>query len=339
MAGSLAFWLEGKQEEEISGNLKAELHFNYWLLSDEKVNFLDIGILLSNHLDSISKICIYLPFPKADFEYNPSLGVTVTSNASLTSAVFNSSIKQTKPDANDSYCDYDFNNDTSLRFVKELPLKRTSNNIEKGILIDDLGPNKGCTICFPVEMFEICEDKNRSNYFRFRLKLKSNKIISTVNRSKGRIITTDFDEHELIDFRVNESRNLPNDISRKVANCKYLQKIHFFLIRDAYSDYKGAHSAYERCRLLERELWKEYLSPVELKNDVQMLIYHWKHTAENGIDHFAAFAKFSKRTVSKSDLLRIAFFIIILGLCVNFLSYCIPKGVHYLCDQLSSLFT
>lgn len=337
MASSLAFWLEKNTVEEISDDLTAELHFNYWLLSDEKVNFLDIGVRLSSQLNGVSKIYLYLPFVRSQFEYDPKLGSTVITNPSLASAVFNSSITGSVPSPD--YTDYDFSDGSksfSLRFFKDLK-ENTPHHMDAGVTIDQL-KGEGCTLCFPIEMFELPDD--RSIYFRFRIKLKSSEIISKVDRAKGRFITTDFDEHELVDFRLNESRNLPSTISRKVTNCKYLEKVHFFLIRDAYSDYKGAHSAYERCRLLEGELWKEYLNPVKLKGDIQMLIYHWKDAAkpgEDGIDHFAAFAKFTKRVVRKRELAKIAIYVILLGLLVNYLFTNVPKAVHGVTDLLSSV--
>jgi hypothetical protein len=60
VARSLAFWLENPStadkepdqnpeggKKNTSTNTEAELHFNYWLLPDNNINYLDIGVRLS----------------------------------------------------------------------------------------------------------------------------------------------------------------------------------------------------------------------------------------------------------------------------------------------------
>lgn len=338
MARSLAFWIEKEKGNDVS-MLKAELHFNYWFLPEQKVNFLDIGVRLGMESGDFSKICFYFPFNLKGFVFDTTLSEIMLEKVDLISAVFNSSIEGSSP--KQDYTDYnlsDGTNSSAIRFFKKLS-KNTPNSHHSGYVLEnyEADGDVGCTLSFPKEMFDV--SVTHDNYFRFRLKLQSSDIISKVNRSTGNYITTDFDEHELVDFRVNESRNLPDGISKKIIQCSYLKKVHFFLIRDAYSDYKGAHSAYERCRLLEDDLWKDYLSPIELTGNAQMLIYHWKASAkepDKGIDHFASFAKFTKRVVTKTDLFKIAIFIILIGLCVNWLSYAIPKGIHCLPSGLES---
>ncbi|MBG6030572.1 hypothetical protein I5E97_05840 [Proteus hauseri] len=46
MTQSLAFWVENSSEDAPS-SVALELHFNYWHLPSDKINYLDIGVLIS----------------------------------------------------------------------------------------------------------------------------------------------------------------------------------------------------------------------------------------------------------------------------------------------------
>lgn len=50
MASSLGFWLDKKDSYSNNGNLEinSELHINYWVLPNEGINYLDIGVKLTN---------------------------------------------------------------------------------------------------------------------------------------------------------------------------------------------------------------------------------------------------------------------------------------------------
>ncbi|MBA6311508.1 hypothetical protein [Colwellia sp. MB3u-64] len=149
----------------------------------------------------------------------------------------------------------------------------------------------------------------------------------------------------MIDFRVNEPRNLPSKIRAKLNESLKLKQVHFFLIRDANSEFKMSHSKYKRCRILENNIWKKYLQlgvpPLKwwekilkkrvglsfsrLKLPEQMLIYHWteKNKEENAdkvIDHFSAFAKFSQRKTGFLRMTSVVLFVLGLGITASILA-------------------
>jgi hypothetical protein len=149
-------------------------------------------------------------------------------------------------------------------------------------------------------------------------------------KSKDALITAHLDSTELIDFRVNEPRNLPGQICTKLNNELPISGINFFLIRDANTEYKMSHKEFQRCRLLERDLWAPYLvtandnkSP---ETPEQMLIYHWKDIKEGRmIEHFSAYAKFSMRAVSTWKIIGLVSTILFLGGPGSYISSYIPK--------------
>lgn len=85
-------------------------------------------------------------------------------------------------------------------------------------------------------------------YFRFRFILDKDDVdkISRQYKATDSVITSYFEKSEVVDFRVNEARNLPKTIREKIATCDKLKKIHFFLIRNESSEFKMGHSAFAR---------------------------------------------------------------------------------------------
>lgn len=345
MARSLAFWLENARSKENENteeeNIEIELHFNYWSLKKVKINCLDIGVRLCN-IGEFDSINFYLPFDYNNLQYQPGLGKTVCTSDGLISAIFNCFEREIKPDHRLGFFDIDFSQSKKERpirfFTQLLPESEDSSG---GVQITEESDqdNKGCILKFPSSLFNF--DKSRDGYFRFRIVLsdEDEKSISIKDEPDWALITNHFEKSEIIDFRVNETRNLPDKVKRFITDKSYLKKIHFFLIRDTRSEYKMSHAAYFRCRLLESDLWDRYLNINEKnKNKKQMLIYHWKVDNNEGIDHFSAFAKFSGRRIAWWQALFIILVILILGVCSGLLANYFWKKIenNVACHELTN---
>lgn len=354
MASSLAFWIEnGKQKSgpvdpnsNSNSQPSIELHFNYWLLEAEKRNFcermcygltlskrkakagnleyLDIGVKFTN-LKALESFNIYLPFHISKEDYVSTLGETICKDIDLISTVFNRSVGKVEPSEELGCYNIELiqqgKDNSKLCFFTHLALAPSNDGVE----IKKSDELYGTQIVFPGALFDGLP-KNTPGYFRFRICLtsKNRGVISKINKAKDSWLTNHFDKSELVDFRLNEARILPTAIRRKVAKQQLIKKIHFFLIRDAYAEYKAAHSKYE-CRLLEEELWSKYLGYDEVSSRNNMLIYHWSEKAnENAsLDNFSAFARFVRRKVRNWQLLAFIFFVLITGIisgvCVNYI--------------------
>ncbi|WP_368911079.1 hypothetical protein [Proteus vulgaris] len=323
MTQSLAFWVESSSNNT-SSKLDVELHFNYWHLPDDKINYLDIGVLLSGEKKNFDSINIYLPFEFKPQNYMANLGDKITESDNLISAVFNNDVENKSlitPSSAYYITFLDKKSDNEILFFTNL-----SCNYDDRVIINNYenSHEAGFSIQFFKKIFQENKKYEHKNwYFRFRYILDKNDIdkISREYKANDSIITSYFEKSEVIDFRVNESRNLPKTLREKIATCNNVKKIHFFLIRNESSEFKMGHSAYDRCRILEDRLWEPYLcSQGQYKIKTKMLIYHWKTKSDTHIEHFSAFARFINRKVRTRDVVWIILAIIGLGVASSLIA-------------------
>ena len=83
----------------------------------------------------------------------------------------------------------------------------------------------------------------------------------------------------MIDFRVNEIRDLNHDLLEQIKIEKLLKihKQHFFFICSKDEDLIGNHQPFLSCRNLENYKWDQYVDIPKVNNQVY-LAYHWKET-------------------------------------------------------------
>lgn len=328
MASSLAIWAEHKISKKNHSNYNSdadfmELHFNYWSFhakdnNTEKlvpIDYLDIGVkFFFSHTPS--KICIFLPFAIDKSDFDGDLGSRIYSDDSLLSAIFNSNVKNSSSDAPNLYKDIAFGDARSqeekIRFHVNISLPKAPN----GFNAPSINTASNVTIIeFPGSIFSSTDETAIAKYFRFRINLKTHQksSLSTIIKPADRILMNKTEEMEIVDFRVNELRNLPSTIAQNIREDRTaINCVHFFLIRDTLSEYIMAHNDYHRCRLLESNLWGKYLfdnsSGQYLIPSSDMIIYHWKKREDDevtlvkkkkkkfkkmDIGNFSAFAKFS----------------------------------------------
>lgn len=351
MAKSLAFWLEGGKK---SSATSIELHFNFWSLNSNtkgEINFLDVGVKFSSAQDA-SSINIFFPFVIDKDKYISRLGRTVCEKDSLISAIFNTNIKEKKPDVVTFDITFHHESENKLRFHSQIELGERG--VGATIASVESEDGTGTIISFPISLFrqssgEQAGESGLPNYFRFRIKmsLEDKKTISQTYKSKDSKLLSRLESTEIVDFRVNEIRNLPPQICSKLENESFISTIHFFLIRETDSEHKLSHTEFKRCRVLEKDLWDDYLrlGDRNLSIPEQMLIYHWKEQKKKKtttdqessapdlyLENFSAFAKFSKTTVSASTIFYFIAIILFLGLVSGFLS---GIGASYLYGWLN----
>lgn len=359
MASSFGFWLE-KRDSFLKKSLgvNSELHINYWALPDENIHYLDIGVKLNNVFNKIklsSKITgiyFYLPFEKKHIEYDGELGNIVCNDSELLSAIFNSYVTGTSYIAGSGIYKITLPGGKEMNFFTQIA--QENGDGESGVQIGELKDKRetGVKLFFPVKVFSRSIDEDIPTYFRFRIKIldiKALNRISNITKSRVPALFGDFSKIEVVDFRVNEARNLPYKIREKVIDFESINVIHFFLIREAISEFKVSHANYERCRVLETELWDKYLDIDNTKS--QKLIYHWKQKLPGNltkhelkekkrkgdmsdlfINHFSAFAKFSSNTIPK----RAIFIALLLSISIGVASGLVTNNVWEV-TKLSSI--
>lgn len=368
MASSLAFWLEKKESIVNELKVNTEVHINYWSLAKDNINFLDIGVKLTANqglklVDGVKSINVYLPFERENIEYVADLGQLVCTDQELLSAIFNSYIEEYSHVNDSGIYNITLPGNETLSFFTQIESEDCDGLT--GVKISELDDRKekGTLISFPCDLFDPCgHEVKESIYFRFRIKLNNNAVkrISTITRPGMAVLLGDLNNIETVDFRINEARNLPFKIRAKVNKNKSLHVVHYFLIRDAVSEFKASHTSYDRSRLLETEIWDKYLGLK--KNTSQYLIYHWKKKT-NGfrecndegifIDHFSAFAKFTSNNIPRRLIISVIAISLIVGVIsgiganfiwkeidikehgfsyINHLNTCLGKGYEHIDD-------
>ncbi|MFH4813572.1 hypothetical protein [Vibrio alginolyticus] len=353
MASSLAFWFGTKNEHDDTylNNIDTELHFNYWSLKSIQTSYLDVGVRLTSRQNALFKnvdnVKIFLPFKRNEIDFDLNLGELVCDDKTLLAAIFNSHILSTRSEDGSGVLNVTLPDGEVFDFYTHIEEK--CDDGMPGVDIRPFNDTKqpGTILTIPTALITrkraTCEPKKEKSfanqfksslsrtpdssekaisYFRFRVKLnRRENSISTIFRPKASYITSQFEETQIVDFRVNEARILPLKIREQIQEARRLTKIHFFLIREASAEYKAAHSEFKRCRILESEIWDKYLGH---KNDTEkqpMLIYHWTKEGKynkdakkiDSIDHFAAFSKFSSTSVTDKKIVTMFLILITFG--------------------------
>lgn len=307
----------------------------------ENITYLDVGVKFSN-LEKNEAINIYFPFAISPENYDGQLGLNVANDVLLLSAIFNDEVKIIEFHDNlYHHSDIKFSpkgkeKSKGIRFFTNIDLQASEHNpLGAGVQLHQ--DTNGSILSFPIKNFEI-DNPEYEGYFRFRLILDplSKKSLSTYYVPSDSFMLTTEESMEIIDFRVNEIRNTPENVNSLLTLGGCLKKVHFFIIREVKSEYVMSDTKYSRSRLLEGNLWKQYLQSQYIKpiqNVPKMLIFHWKSPGDklsnNGyLENFSAFAKFRHTRRSVWIILRSIAIGLIFSIAANWL-YDLLK--HWLC--------
>ncbi|MDG0806816.1 hypothetical protein PO856_004105 [Pectobacterium brasiliense] len=288
-----------------------------WLISfakeRETTNYLDVGVKFTK-TQKEQIINIFFPFNIQPRDYDSQLGLKVANDVLLLSTIFNSEVQSIAfKDNLYHHSDVNFlnaseNKDDRVRFYTNIDLQEDENNpLGSGVRLHDVN-DEGSILSFPLKNFRLDDDID--GYFRFRLILDpiSKKALSTYYVPSDSFMLTTEESMEIIDFRVNEIRNTPENVNSLQTFRGVLKRVHFFIIREVKSEYVMSDKSYHRSRLLEGDLWKKYLQSHHIKpiKDVpKMLIFHWKSgESSKTLENFSAFAKFRHTRRSLWIILR-----------------------------------
>ena len=301
----IGIWLSNPQNQHQG---KLECHFNLWMLNrlghkpNEKLDcFLDIGIMLHQQ-DEATHINIFLPdqINKSNVQ---DLGAVFKDKTELVSAVFNEDYgiltraKEKTIEVQQA--------DTTLLFDIYML------DLENDVSIESKFGGSTISIHIPEHL------KNKKHYYRIRLKCAFVDNIGYIyNPPASSILEGAFFQTELIDFRVNEKRNLPSSLLETVRRNGDVgfTKTHFFLMREASDDYIFSHKP-PGGRQLEKDIWKTYVG--EDYSFEQITAYHWKEAVSH--DSFSVFAKFRSFHSGWRTILIAIGAIIFLGIISGFL--------------------
>ncbi len=188
---SIAIWYK-PIDMNLEYDEKLDLHFNFWKIPNgttKSHKFLDIGIKISN-TKNIESLKIYFPvkIKKTDFE---DIVEKFIHKVDLLSAIFNENYKVISTATSKSFEIKDTKNEFVFNVYKTSHSDLSFEEKYGGTII---------SINIPKE--------EKANYFRFRIKGSFINSISTLSVPTNSILESAFSEIEMIDFRVNEIRDL-----------------------------------------------------------------------------------------------------------------------------------
>lgn len=296
---SIAIWYTPVRNGQITLS-DVELHFNFWKIPNgakKHQKFLDIGIKLDD-TSNVESLNLYFPrqITQSDFEDIVSKFID---KADLVSAIFNENYKVTSEATKKSYEITDSKNN----FVFTVYKTSAQSDIK-------FQPNTCNGTIFKIKVLK----QNKKSYYRFRLKGEFIDSLSTISKPTNAILESAFSEIEMIDFRVNEIRDLNQDLL-EIIDKEVLLKIrkqHFFFICSNEEEVVGNHQPFNSCRNLENYRWNNYVDlPNNNKNNV-FLAYHWKENDKESVSTLikTKYEKNNWKTIGKFFL--IAFIIAVL---------------------------
>lgn len=266
---SIAIWYSPTKGQSCTLT-DVELHFNFWKIPNgtkEHNKFLDIGIKLDD-TSNIDTLNLYFPYEVTKNDFKDIVSKFID-DAGLVSAIFNENYKVTSDATKKSYEINDSKND----FVFTV-YKISENDLE-------FQSNKHGGTIIKIKILK----QNKKTYYRFRLKGDYINSLSTISKPTNSILESAFSEIEMIDFRVNEIRDLNHDLIEEIKTEVLLKikKQHFFFICSNDEEVIGNHQPFISCRNLENYRWDKYVDLSDKNKDNVYLAYHWKENDKESV--------------------------------------------------------
>jgi hypothetical protein len=310
---SIAIWCS-PTKGQTSSLSDVELHFNFWKIPNgakKHQKFLDIGIKLDD-TSTVDSLNLYFPSQIAITDFEDIVSKFID-RADLVSAIFNENYKVTSDAIKKSY---EITN-TKNEFVFTV-YKTSENDI-------DFQPNKYDGTIIKLRVLK----QSKKNYYRFRLKGNFIDSLSTISRPTNSVLESAFSEVEMIDFRVNEIRDLNHDLIEEITKDVFfkIRKQHFFFICSNEEEVIGNHQPFISCRNLENYRWDKYVDLSDKNKANVYLAYHWKEDDKESVSTLikTKHERNNWRTIGKYFV--IAFFVaVLIELFSNWL-YDVLKGV------------
>lgn len=309
---SFGFWLESEDKPDIESlSIDVLLNFNLWCEpSSGAGRDLDFGFKLSRAVDSegaderglysipkhVNAFVLYCPFSLDKKQVFDLYDVLISSQSRVLGAVFNEKCKVTSTDSK-PYASVEFLGGSNDSFT----LCKIANSISIEDTPDDV-PGCFVRIALPGNL------PDGALYFRFRIKGPGVSSLVQKHDSKDSPLNSAFSRVEIVDFRFNDYRTLP-DCANNHVEAKYSSfrlntlQAHFLLMADSGVDVDSGVTLKEK-RLLEGGLWDDYLkvgqSASESKrfgrlgadSDFSNLVaWHWKKGDLAPVDGYRMYLK------------------------------------------------
>lgn len=316
-----SFLLEYKKRDNSSEDTEIDIHINLWGVNAQRsenapVMVFDFGFMVEN-IKSVSNIILYCPFHIDKVE---DLGDKLSQKPDLIEAIFNEDcevLSKIHP--------------KRTKITKRGNQFKSSSEDEKDFILYKLDKalisfrdqDEYGRIEINVENIlsgneEILPALNGTNTYYFRIRIYPTDepiyIVKRENEDINLLQDSSLRTTEIVDFRINDFRSITENIKEEVfrLNTFNIKSIHYLIMRSSTDEFVSSSDKY-KSRLLEREVWKDY---IELnKNDV--IAYHFKELSEKKEDYIKYISSFTNLSRFKYPLnIRKRIFLYILAIIV-----------------------
>ncbi|ECC9576449.1 hypothetical protein CSQ28_002597 [Salmonella enterica subsp. houtenae] len=312
-----------------------ELHINFWNVSSHKLSYLDFGITFHHPVEeeiaSNGAICIFLPFKKKP-EFFSDLSDNLESSKDLVTAVFNEYLIN-RETLDERHLKLVLDNKGDL--IINTKLAFNNSQLDQRVKISEA--DDGTLVVFRLNDC-LSDSHSCKHYIRFRIKLDPCDLKALVKTfyPKDLFLKSNIERSDIVDFRINEQRNLPSEISTTLASaaCTPL-KTHLFIIRDMVDECSASGSNYKGCRILESETWTKYFDKSVSFGPHDPMIYHWKiaNDKDSRLNDFSVVVKFKN---TKTKITKIIFYLLY-GAAFAFVLKFIPTQGYYIAAAFAAI--
>jgi hypothetical protein len=337
---SIAIWYE--KEGDATGTVpEIDLHINHWKLKFKRNffvrklrslssktlgklsskfvfhnsdYFMDIGMKISKG-QNIKNVCIYVPCDFSDkSKLIEDIGHKLV-NKRLVTAVFNEPYNTTTGDS--KYFTVTEGNSPLFNIY----MLDVSNDIK---IEKQFG---GTVIKFAFKNFNI------PTYYRIRLKAPYVTNLSYVFKPSTYFLESAYSSIEIIDFRINDSRNLNLSLLEHIAShYKFnIRLVHYFVMRNIKDEYIVSNYQLSSVRQLEDDTWTSYINENEYIYE-KSFAYHLKRKAEEKepVKYIEDFSAVIKYRFEDSKLLKYFLYLFLFAMITEVLG----SALYDLCKLL-----
>ena len=313
----LAIWYKHKPSKP-KNDLDVVLHVNLWQLkkkNGKKENdikdFLDIGIMVYEP-SNVQSVNIFTPFKVKKSEISD-LGNLFEKNSNLVSTIFNADLKSQLTEVQS----------------KNLEVVDSKNKVQFYIYMIDhkndvkmLRKNYGGSV---INIKVNSQSEIKPLYYRIRISSDTLEELYTRYKPESQWLDSHSTVTELIDFRVNEKRNLDRTLLEDMGEGGWMhfKKAEYFVMREFRYDYVSSHREMLRSRRLEEDLWDSYVGD-DCECD-KIIAYHWSWEEKDMVPGFNAFVKYRYLTSDMTTKIKFCLFLGLIALMGGILGTVLMK--------------
>lgn len=313
---SIAIWYDLNGKGLCKRQVVAELHINLWKLPKRGClqgrwsRFIDFGLLIEDLGSNIEYVNLFFPFDFNKDEFSD-LGECIVSDNKLLSTLFNCDMKLSSLDSSSYYSISAVNSEDAHRNFSLYVLGA------ENFIVNKCPENKGTHVRIKIIPPEkTVEDLTNDNlYIRFRLNSPNLANFTYEENLSNDFIQSAFSKVELLDFRINDKREIDNKLLETIICAKrffVFSKIHFFYIGCSSEKTDLSNKTADNCRILESKRWSRYIDRIKYDKKQKIIAYQWTKVAKkkNDITEYILVYNLLLKTIFSAKGWRIGLYIL-----------------------------